>query len=768
MLVERNNHLGIWRKMFGKRRKKDSAHGEHNKTGKAGQYYTSSNVINYKTDRAISSVDEDLLGRAPFAENLSRAVYEYQGEDSLVIGLYGRWGTGKTSIANMALSSLEELSRNDEQKPIVVRFAPWHYSDKDNLTSRFFSALNGKIEKDGGIEFKEKIGDALSDYSDVFDLMGFAPAVVTSTLKNVAKAGGEALSKKKNLDKIKENLCEVLKKERRKIVVLIDDIDRLTNEQIRDIFQLVKQVGDLPYITYILSMDRDVVRRALAKIHDTDGDEYLEKIIQIPFVIPRLSSYKVHNIFLEKLGQAIKEFPDPIYWEENHWRDIFNNCVTPYLQTLRDVYRVINTFLFRYNMLYKETSFEDMVGITTIEVLEPVLYQWISENKEKVCGSVEHGLWRLSKKGDEIRKEYEKEFTLLKLDSEKTITSLATLFPVFAKDVNSFSDSEESELSAREKMRVAHPDRFDLYFMFDMDIVKVERNLIRDFLLSMDKVSMKKTLNEINGEGNAIYFLEEIHSLIDSIPQNRLSCVAGTLLELQYSLRGEKDRAIHTIQADYYARLCASRMVNKIETNEKRFEFFRDMLVEADRNTFGAVADELREAKKKMGDSTEKPMKEEEPILENERLKELESLFLSKVTALSASEDILLFENFMSIFLLWRSIDNAGASLFVSDVLADKIRKLRFLCRFAFKWYGTGGSGWAFNKESYSEYIDDGTEVVNTINELDMAEIHRFSETERVILATFVLYSGVAPFDHIDEKDARALATKWIQSDGAQ
>ena len=49
--------------------------------------------MNYSTDRAIEKLEDDLLGRAPFSRHLGRAIYEYKGKESLVIGLYGKWGT---------------------------------------------------------------------------------------------------------------------------------------------------------------------------------------------------------------------------------------------------------------------------------------------------------------------------------------------------------------------------------------------------------------------------------------------------------------------------------------------------------------------------------------------------------------------------------------------------------------------------------------------------------------------------------------------------
>ena len=96
--------------------------------------------MDYNTDKAIENCDQDLLGRASFSRQLGKAIYEYKGKDSLVIGLFGKWGTGKTSVINMALQEIAQLSVENADKPLVMKFAPWNYSDKDNLIGLFFRA----------------------------------------------------------------------------------------------------------------------------------------------------------------------------------------------------------------------------------------------------------------------------------------------------------------------------------------------------------------------------------------------------------------------------------------------------------------------------------------------------------------------------------------------------------------------------------------------------------------------------------------------------
>ena len=322
--------------------------------------------MDYSTDRPINKSEEDLLGRASFSKYLGEAIYKYKGSDGLVIGLFGKWGTGKTSIINMAIEEITDLSKNDENKPIIMDFSPWNYSDKNNLISLFFQSLKIKLGLEGNEKLKNDIGTALSNYADAFEVLSIVPIFgqgLATLLKTIAKSEGNNLMQVPDLDTTKKILEERLKENNQKIIIVIDDIDRLTNIQIRDIFQLVKQVADFPNIIYILSMDRGVVSRALEEVHKIDGNQYLEKIIQLPFEIPELSKSKLNSIFFSKLDKIIKELPYNVIWDEDYWGNIFRNCIEPYIKTLRDVNRVINTFSFRYAMLYEETCFEDMIAI---------------------------------------------------------------------------------------------------------------------------------------------------------------------------------------------------------------------------------------------------------------------------------------------------------------------------------------------------------------------------------------------------------------------
>lgn len=102
--------------------------------------------MKYSVDQPINDKKDDLLGRKTFSKYLGKAIYEHNQEAGLVIGLYGKWGTGKTSVIKMTENVIKELAEGDKNKPLIIEFAPWSYSDKDDLISLFFQSLRNKIE----------------------------------------------------------------------------------------------------------------------------------------------------------------------------------------------------------------------------------------------------------------------------------------------------------------------------------------------------------------------------------------------------------------------------------------------------------------------------------------------------------------------------------------------------------------------------------------------------------------------------------------------
>ena len=93
----------------------------------------------FNPDKPIERIKEDILGRDEFSINLGEAILSYKSIDSTVIGLYGSWGYGKSSIINMTIEYIESQKEN---KPIVFKFNPWNYSNQKQLIAQFFNQLS--------------------------------------------------------------------------------------------------------------------------------------------------------------------------------------------------------------------------------------------------------------------------------------------------------------------------------------------------------------------------------------------------------------------------------------------------------------------------------------------------------------------------------------------------------------------------------------------------------------------------------------------------
>jgi len=103
----------------------------------------------FSADRPIGSREEDLLGRASFADSLAAAIKGWKGNDSLVIALYGPWGSGKSSVKNMVLQSLRSA---EVDSPLIVEFNPWQWSGQNQLVKVFLREIGLILARSDGSE----------------------------------------------------------------------------------------------------------------------------------------------------------------------------------------------------------------------------------------------------------------------------------------------------------------------------------------------------------------------------------------------------------------------------------------------------------------------------------------------------------------------------------------------------------------------------------------------------------------------------------------
>lgn len=289
----------------------------------------------FASDKPIGKLEDDKLNRKSFSEYLAKAILSYVNQDNFTISLCGKWGSGKTSIINMVIDSIQKMAPKDNI-PLIVKYNPWNYSEKNQLIGQFFNTILSAIGSSPDGKNLKKVGDALEKYSGLMEYTQFIPVVgkffvpLKSALSVLGKNFTEIGKSKESIDNLKNNVVEELRKQNQKIIIIIDDIDRLNNEQIRLIFQLVNCVAGFPNMIYILSFDKDVVARALEEEQKCNGEEYLEKIIQVPFDIPEAKISDVQQIFFEYLDDILFNETPCDNFDKEYWGSVFRNCIAPY------------------------------------------------------------------------------------------------------------------------------------------------------------------------------------------------------------------------------------------------------------------------------------------------------------------------------------------------------------------------------------------------------------------------------------------------------
>lgn len=716
--------------------------------------------MKYSTDKPIEKQEDDLLGRVSFSNQLGKAIYGYEEKSSLVIGLFGEWGTGKTSIINMVENEILRLSSNDNKEPFIIRFSPWNYTDKDNLISLFFESIQTKLKEFDTKKIYNRVRKALSDYANALDVLSYIPGVspkVVEIIKAIAKGQGEQLEDTPDLDKSRKNLEEELIKINKKIIVIIDDIDRLTNIQIRDIFQLVKQVADFPNVIYILVMDRNVVQSALTAVHEIDdGNEYLEKIIQIPLEIPQLSKEKLNNIFFNQLETILKNTSIEVKIDNSYWNNIFTNCISPYINNLRDVNRILNTFQFKYGVLQQETSFEDMIAITTLEVMEPKLYKWISINKDTVCGG---RVETYNNKKIDYRELYSNEFKEMGINPDITIKCISTIFPHFSRDVNEYIYFESTNSDLLKNMRIANKERFDIYFLCDLSDIKVPRNMINSWVFELEKEQLECVFNKINKNSEIEYFLNEIESLVGEIPYNRLSLIASVLIILNGNLFTKSSNNILVITAEDKTNIIIEKILDRLTIDDEKYQTLCLSLHNINQENIGSFSKLLINLGQVHGIFKNKSSTEESPKINVEYLRKIYIKFVEKVEYITSNVSISEIINFRPVFYLWKYVNEEGLSQYIERIFETEVGKLKFITSLAGKWVGNG-VGWEYYSNEYVKYISD-KELYNIIMKFDKNMLHEFTELEQIKLASFVCNYGKDELDHANEDEARELLRRW-------
>jgi Predicted P-loop ATPase len=202
----------------------------------------------------------DNLSRRAFAEAAARSFKRLSSSGSLVVSVEGAWGSGKSS----ALAMIEALLRSDPEAEgcVIVHFNPWLIGDRDSLLRHFLARISEAVKlADHGQEGR-RVAKELKAYAKIFDVLKLIPGAEpwASMIKSVVESVGDATGsvadyKTPDLEQQKNRVEKALRDFKRPIVVFIDDVDRLFPLEVFEMIRIIKAVGGLPNVGYVVAWD---------------------------------------------------------------------------------------------------------------------------------------------------------------------------------------------------------------------------------------------------------------------------------------------------------------------------------------------------------------------------------------------------------------------------------------------------------------------------------------------------------------------------------
>lgn len=467
------------------------------------------NQINFMSlpDYPIKTKDKDRLNRASMAKHVARLVNDFDSKDSFVVGIEGEWGSGKSSFINFIIEDI------DPEKAEVIFFNPWNFSSQDQLIEDFFDSLLfsvGKIDPQTGLK------DKLKKYKRKLKSVDFNPSAYGISIFS-------AKIDLTSLNSLREDLEKDLGKINKKIIVVIDDIDRLDTEETLAIFKLVKVTANFPNCIFFLAYDRRRVIERIDEVTNNSGDDYLKKIIQNTFRLPSINRKQLSQMVFNHINTVLADLFGDIKFSDDdtkRWNSISYTGFTDLFQNIRDLKRYVSSLKLNLSIIGKhEVNIVDFVTIEAIRVFAPDFYDEIPKNKWLFTGN-SYGLSYYSHNTNQdkrpaIYKEITDRTLAKNPQKEKVISIIKELFPKIDFSGNYGSGWEEQWTGDK---RVCSDSKFETYFQLSVPSDEISEEEFEGMMENVTKQSQEESISlftKLNTENKLRDFIKKVHNRFD-------------------------------------------------------------------------------------------------------------------------------------------------------------------------------------------------------------------------------------------------------------
>ncbi|WP_459384542.1 KAP family P-loop NTPase fold protein [Arthrobacter humicola] len=325
------------------------------------------------TDSSLSDPKKDELERGPFVKMVASLIENLaDSNDSTVLGLVGPWGSGKTTVLNYITAQLDESIN-------VVHFNPWSFDD-ERLQAELYSAILAAFPDDSRDTLREKAFDLVRRSAPALKAIPLVGVAAAETLREFMPA--------KSWDSVFDDLAINIKEASRKVLVVVDDVDRLLPNDLLLLMKTIRLLGRFPRVNYLLAYDRASTIKTLGGVlGGTDNAEvYLEKIVQYPLDLP-----EPQQQFLQKI---VKSYLEPVLnsafagmnggqTATIRFEEFYGNHMWTFLTTPRACRRYAMQAITFLSLAKGDVDPSDFFALTFLRLSYPDLYKrlpvWVDD-----------------------------------------------------------------------------------------------------------------------------------------------------------------------------------------------------------------------------------------------------------------------------------------------------------------------------------------------------------------------------------------------------